>query len=167
MDQLKEFSATHRYDDVAVFQEHWLLWLKLNDTLIQRERTRLKSHGYRGDIHSKMYKSVRYYLKNRSAEAKEPKKRRKYLSLDKDFRTDIDLHIKEVAFTNELKPAHAYNNFISNYRYSSRMEDQIKALVNQGLDEASISKKLMKAYKNRYFGRQKLCKPSKDHTSEI
>ena len=96
------------------------------------------------------------YFKNKSTAQKEHKKRRKYVTIDKAFLADMDKHIAEVAFVEDLKPAHAYNNFISNDKYSSKMDNIIQDILDDhDLEEVAIEKKICKTYKNRYFIQQK------------
>jgi hypothetical protein len=55
-----------------------------------------------------------------------------------------------------LKPAHAYNNFISNDKYSSKLENITQDLMDDyDLEEVVVEKKISKTYKNRYFIQQK------------
>ena len=79
MEPLTEFSSKHRFDEASLFKVYWERWESQpqNISIVDREERRLKMLGYEGDMHKKMYKTVRYYLKNKSLEKKEPKKRRK------------------------------------------------------------------------------------------
>ena len=58
-----------------------------------QEARNLENLGYRGDVKTKMYKSVRYYYKDKSDKKVDPKKRRVYISLDGDILDSIDSHI--------------------------------------------------------------------------
>ena len=101
-----------------------------------------------------MYKSARYYFKNKK-EKKEVKKRRKYVTLDKTFLADMDRHILLVAFRQDLKPVHAYNNFVSDSIYSRKIDMVIQNLLDDNWDEPAAECKLKKTYKNRYYIQQK------------
>ncbi len=157
MGSLTEFSNKHRFDDPELFKVYWDRWESQpqNVELINKEKDRLASQGYDGDIHEKMYKTVRYYLKNKSLEKKEPKKRRKYITLDKDFLEKMDDHILEVAIVQDMKPAHAYNNFISLSSNMRLVDEQIKELTEKDMTELAATNKIKKTYKNRYFLQQK------------
>ena len=151
-----EFASTHKYDESVQFREECDLFIEENKDQLDREKVRLTSLGYDGNTDEKMYKSARYYFKNKATARKEPKKRRKYVTIDKSFLGDMDKHITEVAFVQELKPAHAYNNFISNDKYSSKLENIIQDLMDDyDLEEVVVDKKIGKTYKNRYFIQQK------------
>ena len=151
-----EFSSTHKFDEPIQFREEWDLFVIENKEQLEREKNRLVSIGYDKNVDEKMYKSARYYFKNKPTAKKEPKKRRKYVTIDKTFLGQMDKHINEVAFVQDLKPAHAYNNFISDDKYSSKMDEIVEDLMDENdLEEAEVEKKICKTYKNRYFIQQK------------
>ena len=152
---INTFATTHKYDDTNQFREEWDEFIKDNKASIDREKERLTNLGYAGDISNKMYKSARYYFKNKSTEKKETKQRRKYVTLDKRFLADMDRHIAAVAFQQDMKPAHAYNNFISDTTYSDKLDDVIQKLLDGNWKEPAAESKLKKTYKNRYFMQQK------------
>ena len=149
------FAATHKYDDSSQFREEWDEFIKDNKASIDREKQRLINLGYTGDINNKMYKSARYYFKNKSTEKKKSKQRRKYVTLNKGFLADMDRHISTVAFPQEMKPAHAYNNFISDATYSEKLDDALQKMLDNDWKEPAAESKLKKTYKNRYFIQQK------------
>ena len=67
----------------------------------------------------------------------------------------MDDHILEVAIVQDMKPAHAYNNFISLSDNMRSVEEQIKELTEKDLTELAATNKIKKTYKNRYFLQQK------------
>ena len=157
MDKLVIFADKHRLDEPDIFKEMWLRWT-VNDTnslLILKEEERLKNLGYKGDIEDKMFKTVRYYLKNKSVKKKPIKKRRKYVGLSKDLKDSMDKHILNLAFKNGLKPADAYLNFNINPTYSIAVNKEIKRLVDLDMEEKEAIIKIKKTYKNRYYLKQK------------
>ena len=77
------------------------------------------------------------------------------MTLDKRFLADMDRHIAAVAFQQDMKPAHAYNNFISDTTYSDKLDDVIQKLLDGNWKEPAAESKLKKTYKNRYFMQQK------------
>jgi hypothetical protein len=155
---INEFSTTHKYDEAGQFREEWDEFIKDNKASIDREKQRLTNVGYTGDINNKMYKSARYYFKNKSTEKKETKQRRKYVTLDKVFLADMDRHISTVAFEQDMKPSHAYNNFVSDASYSEKLDDVMQKLLDEDWKEPAAESKLKKTYKNRYFIQQKSSK---------
>ena len=102
-----------------------------------------------------MYKTVRYYLKNKSLDKKEPKKRRKYIPVEKDILTIMDSHISKFGITKNMKPAFAYNNFMSLSEYSNDVTEEITRLMELGMTEPEADAKVKETYKNRYFTQQK------------
>ena len=152
---INAFATTHKYDDASQFRDERDEFIKDNKATIDREKQRLTNAGYTGDINSKMYKSARYYFKNKSTEKKKTKQRRKYVTLSKGLLADMDRHISTVAFRQEMKPAHAYNNFISDATYSEKLDDAIQKMLDNDWKEPAAESKLKKTYKNRYFIQQK------------
>ena len=148
---LSEFARKHRYETAFDFRNSWTVWLPKNTIEVEREKNRLANAGYKGDIYDKMYKSVRYYLRNKSDEKKTPKKRRKYRSFCRVFLEDMDLHITKVAHIEKLKPAHAFNNFYGSSSYNKEMEREKTRLMRARLEEGVVENKIKKTYKNRYF----------------
>jgi len=153
---LEIFASTHRYDEISNFREKWESWYNANSTLINVEQSRLKSLGCNKDIKDKMYKSVRYYFKNKPSEKKKPMKRKTYISLSKCILNDISRHISEVASVDNMKPAYGYNNFLGNSRYNNMIQDEQQRLQNDfDMSELDAENKIKKTYKNRFFLYQK------------
>ena len=98
-----------------------------------------------------MYKSVRYYLKNRSLEQRNPKKRSPYRLLKKELIREMDRHIKQVALLGISRPAHAFNNFEANHEYNQHLATERKRMGEQGIDHVQAEIKIKKAYKNRLY----------------
>lgn len=149
MEMLQEWVSIHKYDENDAFQEHWQFWCRSNEMTIEIERETLEKKGCDKDIYDKMYKTVRYYLKNKSDTKTSPKKRRNYISLDKDFIEDIDKHIYDKGFI--IKPQKAYENFLINEDFNEKIQETIDELKLCDLNEDEIKNKIKKTYKNRYF----------------
>ena len=156
LDLIGSFSNIHKYDDPSEFREHWELFIEDNKDQIEREKTRLINLGCTKNMDEKMYKSARYYFKNKSTKQKDAKKRRKYVTLDKKFLADMDTHITNIAFHENLKPAYAYNNFSSLETYSQKIDNVVQELIDDyDMTEPEALSKISKTYKNRYFIQQK------------
>jgi hypothetical protein len=149
MTLLEEWVIIHKYDENEIFQDNWMVWCRGNEMTIENERVRLLNSGYKKDIYEKMYKTVRYYLKNKSIVKKEPKKRRIYVSLDKDFLDEIDKHVNDNGLT--LSPKESFKNFENGSEYIKYYDISVKNLKEYGLDEIEVYAKIKKTYKNRYF----------------
>ena len=156
---LMDFAEVHASDDPEDFRKAWDDWKKDNGALMEREKRRLTTMGYRGVIADKMYRSVRYYFKNKKETGRkteeEKKERPRYVPLDKILLGYMDRHVKEVAFEEGYKPAHAYNNYISNSAYNMHVNAEKARLATIGLSEVAMEAKIKKTYKNRYFIQQK------------
>jgi len=152
---LMEFSRIHRFDDASAFKDNWKTWCDENKMLINQESNVLKAKGYEGDALIKMYKSARYYFKNKSAEKKDAKKRRQYVGLNPEFRESIDNHIETVSLRQELKPADGYINFMDSVKYTTIIQQEKLKLESYNFTKEEITLKLKKTYKNRYFNMKK------------
>ena len=152
---LMEFSRIHRFDDAAAFKDNWKTWCDENNVLITQESNVLKAKGYEGDALIKMYKSARYYFKNKSAEKKDAKKRRQYVGLNPEFRESIDNHIETVSLRQELKPADGYINFMDNGDNAELLRLEKLRLESYDFTKEEILAKFKKTYKNRYFTMRK------------
>lgn len=152
--KLKEFSRIHRFDDALAFKDNWNIWCDANVITINNETESLKKKGYEGDCAIKMYKSVRYYFKNKSTKKKAVKKRCQYVGLDPDFRDAIDEHVVGVTVRQELKPKEGYIDFMDNTKYSELIKLESLRLEAYDFNKKDILEKIKKTYKNRYFNIQ-------------
>ena len=153
--EIMGFSRIHKYDDAAAFKDNWDIWCKENKELIDNEIKILKGNGYTGNALVKMYKSARYYFKNKSDVKKDVKKRRQYLGLCPDFREAVDTHVKNVALRRELKPSLAFIDFMDQVIYSNLIETEKLRLESYNFTKEDIMERFKKSYKNRYFLEQK------------
>lgn len=149
-----EFSSVHRYDDPETFREAWDEWIKDNTETISREQERLRNIGYMGDVKVKMYKSARYYFKNKplnktldnSLNKSHTVKRRKYISISKNFIAKIDEHIDNNGLT--VKPSVGYLDFIET---NKSLISEEKTNLDSKIPQEDIEAKIKKTYKNRHF----------------
>lgn len=129
-DELFRFAQIHQYEDRDTFKESWAAWLNDSDSMVQEEIDRLRMNNYRGDVLTKMYKSVRYYFRNKSPIVKEPAKRKAYDGVDHTLLEQIDSHIHTI---HDLPPKIGFIQFCE--------------LHQKNVDDLSLKKK----YKNRYY----------------
>ena len=155
IEQLTPFAKLHQYSDRHVYKEEWTRWVANNDELICNEGLRLKNIGYDGNIHAKMYKSGRYYFRNKTD--KEVQTRRKYISLEHEIIVAMDEHIStNFQVVPTFKPLYGYEQFCINY--SSLLTSELERLVEEFSDDIrkeDIWSKFKKTYKNRYYLFQK------------
>jgi hypothetical protein len=108
-----------------------------------------------------MFKSARYYFRKKSTVKKEAKKRREYISIDKNLLRIIDEDITTNMRIKELKPSEYFENFSK--ERDELIKDELLRMVNMDIrDEDLIKEKIKKTYKNRYFILTNGCKKSKE-----
>jgi len=138
---LLEFSKTHQYDDRHTFKEAWAAWVLEQQEIISLETRRLKELNYTGDITTKMFKSSRYYLRNKRIEKQEQGKREKYNGLPKEILKEMDKQIEEGIQQGGFKPADGFSLFC----------ERNQATIEEAEDKEEARRKLKKTYKNRYY----------------
>ena len=147
------FCNIHKYDDKKTYKEEWLIWIKDNENIIEKEKQRLNELGYKGDVIKKMYTAGRYYFRNKKNNNKteiETKSKTKNIIMSKYFISIIDRQINRMLQENKYKPSDGYNDLLSNY--PEIINEEIDRLSNNNsIDKKTINLKIKKLYKNRYF----------------
>ena len=147
--ELSRFAKLHQYDDRHAFREAWDIWVEENNDIIMTETRTLENNGYEGDVLDKMYKSARYYFRKKTDKKVNPKKRKVYISMDRDMLDLMDEHIMDSMKLNDYCPANGFNEFCkSNEECIGR---EVNRFVNDGISGDEINIKFKKTYKNRYF----------------
>jgi hypothetical protein len=153
MSEISEFARIHRYDSKDDFKEAWSKWTGDNSRLISAEQERLAAMGFDGDVNKKMYVSARYYFKNKTDVEEAPKKRRKYVTIDKTFIKLIDQYINTAIQNGDesiYKPANCFQDFIEENEVQTAVLVR-KLASDDNLENADIIAKIKKTFKNRYF----------------
>lgn len=154
MEQLHSFAQLHRFDNRHIFKEAWEKWCTENESIITQEINTLEKNGYKGPVLEKMYKSARYYFSKKKNSKPEPKKRRRYVSVDGEMIDQMDDHIMEWSRREDFSPALAFSDFCVSHK--SHLDKEVLRLYSdENLNEQEIPAKLKKTYKNRYFQRIK------------
>lgn len=146
MTDLYTFSKTHQYDDRHDFKSAWNQWAEENVDQVSEEVRRLTNLGYTDNILDKMFKSARYYFRKKNTAKKEPAKRKKYLTVNRDLIEAMDEHI---GITQNCRPSEKFLDFCKNNE--EVIKEEIRSLLENGLTNDDILKKIKKTYKNRYF----------------
>ena len=150
---ISDFARIHRYDTKDDFKDAWGVWAGENAHLISAEQERLSAMGFDGDLNKKMYVSARYYFKNKTDVEEAPKKRRKYVTIDKSYIKLIDGYINEAIANGDesvYKPANCFQDFIQSNEEQTTM--LVRALMDDdSLENTEIIAKIKKTFKNRYF----------------
>jgi hypothetical protein len=150
MEELYEFSKIHQYDARKDFKEAWKIWIEENEEIIKQETLRLDNLGYKGNVIDKMFKSARYYFRNKSTDKKEPKQRRQYISVTRELLNAMDNHIEKNMFNEDYQPKTGFILFCNSN--DAILRETLANVVEQGItDSEVIQNKIKKTYKNRYF----------------
>ena len=161
---LEIFANIHRLDETSLFRENWDRWYDSNTMLIKAEENRLDALGFKKNFKDKMYKSVRYYFKNKSLTKRKPRKRKIYIGLSQVLLDNMSSHIAKFIIQERMRPAYAYNNFIGNSEFNMNIYSEEQRLIKEfNMNEVDIEAKIKKTYKNRYFIYQK---QNKKNTNE-
>lgn len=156
IDQITSFAKQHQNEPRKTFQSLWRQWLQENARMVEEESARLNNLGYRGSPVDKMYKSARYYFRNKpecddtSPRSNDGETRRRYISSSEKLRNAMDAHIGRNVDDEDYTPADGFNDFCR--RHTNLLRVEITTLYNQGeIDAAAIAAKMKKTYKNRYY----------------
>lgn len=150
VNNLYNFAKIHQNIDRKSYKEAWEKWVLENRDEIDRESNRLKNIGYEGDVVTKMYKSARYYFRNKPVKKEKPKERRKYVSANTEIIVLMDDHISENIKKLNYRPATGYDDFCKTH--IDMIRQTIEEFIADGItDTGEISNKIKKTYKNRYF----------------
>ena len=144
------FSKLHQDDERKEFKSAWADWIASDSIkpLINHEIKVLRDCGFEGDVLDKMFKSCRYYFRNKGVGDDESKKERKtYVGLSKLVLQHMDQHIKEQF---GLRPEDAYNNYCN--KFTQKIKDEIQTFCLESGDSVDdVYKKYKKTYKNRFY----------------
>lgn len=147
-DILIPFVNINKYSDTNTFNNNWNKWLIKYKNIIDNENKILISNGYQGNIYVKLYKSAKYYYKNKviQSQKKCKKKRKKYISINENILNLIDKHIKSIRI--KIKPHESYIQFIE--LYNDNLNIERKRLIHL-YNNTDFNNKIKKTYKNRFY----------------
>lgn len=160
---ISNFSKLHQFDHRNDFKEAWEVFYNSNIEIINQEKERLYNLNYKGDIDDKLFKSARYYFRNKALigsnasiektiiEPRVDKKKRDYITLTIILLDLMDEDIKSNINNPDFTPANAYSNFCNTFSQEIKREIQILIVEYVDISNEDICKKIKKAYKNRYY----------------
>jgi hypothetical protein len=153
---IEEFTRIHKYDKSKDFKEAWNEWKDDNQNAIGKELKYLQNKDYKGDIYQKIYKSIRYYHKNKTKTENDMKKERKvYVGFNRNILELMDNQIYIHLRKDDSKPSVGFNEFMTGID-NKLLDDQVKILKDHGYTtKEDVLQKFKKTYKNRYFIKQK------------
>jgi hypothetical protein len=168
IDYLSEFAKIHQYDDRKIFKEAWETWVKDEEInpIINEEIKRLTNIGFVGDVLDKMFKSTRYYYRNKSNtndESTDKKPRKKYETLPIHFLETIDEHIHkqiklhsnqnldEETKISTISPAESFNLYLLENKSEllQQLKDSLEIIKKSDIED--MIRKYKKTYKNRFY----------------
>jgi hypothetical protein len=145
------FANVHRFDDRVTFKDAWKEWAENNKKLIESETAYLENLGYEGNVEQKMFRSARYYFKNKTREQVQAKERRPYIRVNPDILEKMDQHIFRNSAVETFTPALGFDGFMNLFEESVGQEQQRIVGDVDGFTEEDFIHKMKKTYKNRYF----------------
>lgn len=145
---IERFSILHKEATRNDFNHSWNEFLDTNNKILQNENNKLMKEGFKGNFNEKIYKSARYYFRNKK-ENNNVQQRRPYISLDKSFITIINNFINDKRKQNVFKPSEGYEEFYN--KYKDIINKEIDNLLNKNLTKKDAENKFKKTFKNRYF----------------
>ena len=155
-----EFARIHKLDNRNDFKEHWDKFIENNKKIIDEEQSKIDELKINRKIVIIMYKSARYYYKNKTTnqiqlnnENKENKEKIKYIKISDQLNlilSDyVDRHIKE-----KIKPSNGLEIFLKD-EYEIINRDINKLKNEDKLSPEDITYKIKKMYKNKYYSLNK------------
>lgn len=173
VDALLQFSKTHQFDDRHSYADAWNEWKNAPhiSNMLAHEIERLQGMDYKGSaesIENKIFKSGRYYFRNKSFVKVPPKPRGKYVSVSKELICAMDEHIARginnnndnndgqfpspASSASSASPADLFNDFCKKCVGVLKTEiDRLVDLEEFSEDPSLIIPKIKKTYKNRAF----------------
>jgi predicted DNA-binding ArsR family transcriptional regulator len=158
-EELAVFAKVHQHDHRKDFKEAWTKWTTDEDIepVINNEVKRLRTLGFEGDPLEKMFKSARYYYRNKNENNDTEKPRKPYETISKDIQEKMDKHIYSQINNNandgisKISPSESFDNYLNQYK-----TDIVNELKNENTtvtkaDCQDIIKKYKKSYKNRFY----------------
>ena len=175
IEQMAAFVQIHQYDDRKTYKAAWTEWLANHEiaAIFNAEVKRLTDLGYKGDVADKLYKSGRYYFRqktygfpNLSLHAEpvcpnlslQPEPMgvrgaliapRRYVLLSRELLSAMDEHIERgLRQQTEFTPAKGFAEFalgLDGYR------SEVARLSEIMPTGEAVGDKIKKTYKNRYF----------------
>ena len=172
VDALLQFSKMHQFDDRNSYTDAWNEWKNAPhvSNMLAHEIERLQNLDYKGSaesIENKIFKSGRYYFRNKSFVKAPPKPRGKYISVSKELICAMDEHIErginnnnngnngnngQIQTPSPASPADLFNDFCKRCVDILKMEiERLIDLEPFSEDPALIIAKIKKTFKNRAF----------------
>lgn len=151
LDSIKEFSKLHCNDNCDDFLDAFHLWKRVNNEIISLEEKRILDLGFNGNIEEKIYKSARYYFKNKKNTTYKLNKQLKtnYIPRNPVFFKMMETYINK----NPIKASLLYKEFINetDTNILSEINTEIVRLKTFELNQMECLQKIKKMFNNAYY----------------
>ena len=151
LDSIREFSKLHSNDNCDDFLDAFHLWKRVNNEIISLEEKRILDLGFNGNIEEKIYKSARYYFKNKKNTSYKLNKQLKtnYIPRNPVFFKMMETYINK----NPIKASLLYKEFINetDTNILSEINTEIVRLKTFELNQTECLKKIKKMFNNAYY----------------
>tara|TARA_X000000368_G_scaffold338332_1_gene276296 strand:- start:1525 stop:2061 length:537 start_codon:yes stop_codon:yes gene_type:complete len=151
LDSIKEFSKLHSNDNCDDFLDAFHLWKRVNNEIISLEEKRILDLGFNGNIEEKIYKSARYYFKNKKNTTYKLNKQLKtnYIPRNPVFFKMMETYINK----NPIKASLLYKEFINetDTHILSEINTEIVRLKTFELNQTECLQKIKKMFNNAYY----------------
>lgn len=150
MNEIEYFSKLHSLDDRKTYKEEWKKWTETTEIneLILSESERLTRLGCNENIDAKMFRSSRYYYRNKKND--ENKKRATFVRSSVNVRKDFINEMRNFISKNlSDSPKKCLINFNENKK--DLVDNEINYLVENGFDTNDASNKIKKTFKNQHY----------------
>ena len=151
LDSIREFSKLHSNDNCDDFLDAFHLWKRVNNEIISLEEKRILDLGFNGNIEEKIYKSARYYFKNKKNTTYKLNKQLKtnYIPRNPVFFKMMETYINK----NPIKASLSYKEFINetDTNILSEINTEIVRLKTFELNQTECLQKIKKMFNNAYY----------------
>lgn len=163
LEKITDFSKKNKDTSCKIFRHNLDNFIIENRGLINKEKEIYDDYGYKGDIVDKIYRSARYYFKNKESKktiknnniidnSNKPAntQKRKYIKRDEKFVEAVHEHVLSAVRQN-IKPAIAFSQFIEHEKYKHLYQKEYRRVNTILEDDKATLAKIKKTYKNIYF----------------
>jgi len=164
---LSDFAKLHQYDGSKDYKEAWTNWIKDEEVgnKLEDEKSRLIKMGMTDDVMSRLYKSSRYYYRNKSNNLNvEPKERKKYVGFPADILRTMDSQIiREIngsidviendKIVSRFTPANSFELYLKENPESVNdlLSESSGSAEERRIETTAAVNRLKKTYKNRFY----------------
>ena len=166
-DMLSDFAKIHQYDGSKDYKEAWNNWIKEEEVgnKLEDERSRLIKMGMTDDVMSRLYKSSRYYYRNKPNNMNMvPKERKKYVGFPAEVLRKMDAQIiREIngsidmsendKIISRFMPANSFELYL---KENPESINDLLTVTGENAEErrneiTMVTNRLKKTYKNRFY----------------